>query len=365
MVGARRSTYARLIVSPRDCLNMSTIVSTVLIATPPAFLTGWILSKIVFRHISLTRPNTRRRDHVNPSAPVKPSGTTPDKEQRSADGRRVQVLRQKLSASLAETQSLRTEMQLLKEAAAEREQAVLELKRKLKVQLAVPEESMASAPAKQKQFVQMLEERLATHEHHAQELRHELEVVKNRSSRATQRSRKWRQKFKPMARQFRQQRKMISELRDELRRRDLEQQRLAEAQSSVPGSALGENRSSVVASTAVSGPGENVSADRCPESAVRASAVSVSDVATMSGNEENENLQALKGIGPALHRKLNEKGIYRLRQIALMSPQELHKVGKSLGISKKLLVRHAWIEQARLMLNMPSLSARDQERVEA
>jgi predicted flap endonuclease-1-like 5' DNA nuclease len=354
---------------------MSTIVSTVLIAAPPAFLSGWILSKVVFRHISLTRPNAIRGDAIKPpasfaAAPANTAGTAAG-EQSTADGRRVKLLRQKLAGAQAEAQSLRTEMQLLKEAAAEREHTVLELKRKLKVQLAVPEQSLAAAPARQKQFVQMLEDRLATHEQHIEELKHELKSAETRGRSTTQRFRKWRQKFKPMARQFRQQRKMIGELREELRRRDLEQQRLAEVHAgnveSLLASSVQQIPLPVVAPAEVMIQAAGVAADQ--------RAVGLSGMATECesqpadfgdsdcGDDEREDLQVLRGVGPALRKKLNEKGIYRLRQIALMSPQELHEVGKSLGISRKLLARHGWIRQARSLLNMPALPV--DEKIEA
>jgi predicted flap endonuclease-1-like 5' DNA nuclease len=349
---------------------MSTIVSTVLIAAPPAFLSGWILSKVVFRHISLTRPNAIRGEAIKPpasfaAAPANTAGTAAG-EQSTADGRRVKLLRQKLAGAQAESQSLRTEMQLLKEAAAEREHTVLELKRKLKVQLAVPEQSLAAAPASQKQFVQMLEDRLATHEQHIEELKQELKLAETRSRRTTQRFRKWRQKFKPMARQFRRQRKMISELREELRRRDLEQQRLAEAQAMNAEPALAvpvqKMSSPVITPAEVTTQAAGVPADHC---AVGSSGMATGCESNPAdrGDDEREDLQVLRGVGPALHKKLNEKGIYRLRQIALMSPQELHKVGKSLGISRKLLARHGWTNQARLLLNMPALPV--DEKIEA
>jgi len=335
---------------------MSTIVSTVLIATPPAFLAGWILSKVVFRHISLTRPRA-----VAPPA-VKPTNTVTDESGNAgqvsagapANTRKFNMLRQKLAGALAESQSLQAEIQLLKEAAAEREHTVIDLRRKLQVQLKVPEESLRSAPAKQKQFIQMLEGRLGTQQQRMDELQQELEMAASRAKRTTQRFGKWRQKFKPMARQFRQQRTIINELREELRQRDLEQQKIAAARAQAVDSAIPAQANSAL-SQAAPRPG----AGELPVADVPLSAVTSAEAAPDCGDQEREDLQALRGIGPALHNKLNEKGIYRLQQLAFMTPQEISELGRALGISKKLLGQHGWIKQARQLLNMSDLSADD------
>jgi len=351
---------------------MSTIVSTVLIATPPAFLTGWILSKVVFRHISLTRPNAAPGAAI--AVPVaartrevasEPREAGPISSTASADARKVNGLRQKLAGALGESQSLHAEIQLLKEAAAEREQKVIELKRKLQVQLKVPEESMRSAPAKQKQFVQMMEGRLATQQHCIDELGQELEVANTRAKRAAQRFGKWRRKFKPMARQFRQQRRIVNELREELRQRNLEQQKLAAARSSVAKPATAPSQTLAPANTS------KVPADSSLATGTMTARVSAQDSSSAGaskqspdyGDGEREDLQALRGIGPALHKKLNEKGIYRLQQLAFMSSQELNNLGRSLGLSNKRLARHDWTQQARQLLNMPELSTG--EKIEA
>jgi len=345
---------------------MSTIVSTVLIATPPAFLTGWILSKVVFRHLSLTRPN------VAPGAAISVRTSEVANEPReagqissaaSADARKVNGLRQKLAGALGESQSLHAEIQLLKEAAAEREHTVLELRRKLQVQLKVPEESMRSAPAKQKQFIQMMEGRLATQQHCIDELEHELEVANTRAKCATQRFGKWRRKFKPMARQFRQQRRIVNELREELRQRDLEQQKLAAARSPVAKPAT--------APTLAPAKTNKVQADSSLATGTMTARVSAQESSSAGasrqspdyGNGEREDLQALRGIGPALHKKLNEKGMYRLQQLAVMSSQELNNLGRSLGLSNKRLARHDWTQQARQLLKMPEMCTG--EKVEA
>ena len=54
-----------------------------------------------------------------------------------------------------------------------------------------------------------------------------------------------------------------------------------------------------------------------------------------------------------MHKKLNEQGVYRLKQLADLDRNELYKLGKSVGISKKQIKKHDWAEQARSLLNIP------------
>jgi predicted flap endonuclease-1-like 5' DNA nuclease len=75
----------------------------------------------------------------------------------------------------------------------------------------------------------------------------------------------------------------------------------------------------------------------------------------LSAQVSQEDLQKLRGVGPALHKKLNEQGVYRLKQLALMSSREFSELGKSLGIGQKLLAKHQWTVQARQLLNMPEI----------
>ena len=335
---------------------MSTIISTVLIATPPAFLLGWILSKVLFRHISLTRPNALVPASATPLASIN-AAVVSDKgaantEQTAADVRKLNMLRQKLAGALANGQSLQSEIQLLKEAAAEREHKVIELKRKLQVRLQLPEESLAAAPARQQQFVQMMKDRQATLELRIEELKHELAAADTKAKRTAHRFNDWRQKIKAMAKQSRQQRAMINELREELRQRDIEQRKQAARPADVVPQSVPPQLE--VASPEATVRLHAVSAEPDTQAARPPYAADTSTAAD-HGDEEREDLQVLRGVGPALHKRLNEQGIYRLRQLALMSPQELDQLGDSLGMSKKLLAKHEWGTQARLLLNRHEL----------
>jgi predicted flap endonuclease-1-like 5' DNA nuclease len=352
---------------------MSTIISTVFIAVPPAFLLGWILSKALFRHISLTGPNTTFRDAASvPAVAAKVAANENDKGDATAagkhndaqiaatkdNGRTLNSLRKKLAGARANTQSMQSEIQLLKEAAAEREHAVIDLKRKLQIQLALPEEKIGSVPANQKQFIKMMEDRQAIYELRAEELSQELAAANARASRTTQRFQNWRQKIKPMAKQFRQQRAMINELREELGRQEMQQHGQEDAEIAH------QKATSVQAIEKLRGSGwidsHSVQEEQVALSSglVTKSTIASASVETdtdVSVQVSQEDLQKLRGVGPAMHEKLNNQGVYRLKQLALMSSQELTELGTSLGIGKQTLAKHQWTLQARQLLNMPEV----------
>ncbi len=89
--------------------------------------------------------------------------------------------------------------------------------------------------------------------------------------------------------------------------------------------------------------------------ATAAADTSVSAIAADCGDEEREDLQVLRGVGPALHKKLNAKGVYRLKQLAVMDADELLRLAKSLGVSQKVILKQDWVGQARALLQMPAL----------
>lgn len=118
---------------------MDTIVSTVLISAPLAFVAGWVLSKAVF-----ISAGVKRR---------KPGAGTDQAPVAGADDRDAQIA----------------------------------------------------------------------------ELQQQLDKAEARILKARRSFRMWRERIRPIARQFRQQRMIISELRDELRRRDVAAQQAREA----------------------------------------------------------------------------------------------------------------------------------------
>ena len=74
------------------------------------------------------------------------------------------------------------------------------------------------------------------------------------------------------------------------------------------------------------------------------------DGATAPANNEDlrpDALQQIKGIGPALERRLNAQGIRRFEQIAALASVDLANLADKLAISPALPERDKWIEQAR------------------
>lgn len=59
-----------------------------------------------------------------------------------------------------------------------------------------------------------------------------------------------------------------------------------------------------------------------------------------------DSLQQIRGIGPALERRLNAQGIQRFAQIAALAPVELADLADRLAISPTLPERDKWVEQA-------------------
>jgi len=318
---------------------MSTIFSTVLIASPPAFLAGWLLSKALFRQLALQRSLLNAGVPVNASAP---EATTTGNEQidqttaknliaeRQHAQQQANQLREQLGAVQQRLQPLQGEVKLLKEAVAEREHQVLDLRRKLQVQGTPPEVDVRAAidgdTVKNRQLLQAMRDRLTAQEQLVREQAVELESVQKRLQSTLLRAHKWRLRFNPFLRQLRQQRAMISELREELRQRELRQQQ-------VDTQKLAGSLEPSVTEQPASAP---------------AAIDSRSDYSSIN----QENLQLLRGVGPALHKKLNESGIYRLGQLAAISVDEYYRLSRSLGVAQKTAVRNDWPACARQLLGM-------------
>ncbi len=66
-----------------------------------------------------------------------------------------------------------------------------------------------------------------------------------------------------------------------------------------------------------------------------------------------DNLQLIRGVGPAIEKTLNEMGIFRYRQIANMSDYDIDRVATRLKGFHSRIYREDWIGQAR------DLDARD------
>ncbi len=60
-----------------------------------------------------------------------------------------------------------------------------------------------------------------------------------------------------------------------------------------------------------------------------------------------DKLQAIKGVGPAIEKTLNEMGIFRFQQISNMSEYDIDRIAKRLKGLRSRIYREDWIGQAR------------------
>lgn len=63
--------------------------------------------------------------------------------------------------------------------------------------------------------------------------------------------------------------------------------------------------------------------------------------------DSTDDLQAIKGVGPAIEKTLNDLGIYRFTQIAEMSEYDIDRVARQLKGFRSRIYREDWIGQAR------------------
>jgi len=64
-------------------------------------------------------------------------------------------------------------------------------------------------------------------------------------------------------------------------------------------------------------------------------------------DSEPDKLQRIRGIGPALERRLNAQGIYRFEQLALLGDEELEDLADKLAIAPALPRRDEWVAQSQ------------------
>lgn len=68
-----------------------------------------------------------------------------------------------------------------------------------------------------------------------------------------------------------------------------------------------------------------------------------------TGIQHPDELQKIKGVGPAIEKTLNDLGIFRFRQIAEMSEYDIDRVAQQLKGFRSRIYREDWIGQARLL----------------
>ena len=64
------------------------------------------------------------------------------------------------------------------------------------------------------------------------------------------------------------------------------------------------------------------------------------------GQAEMDDLKQIKGIGPALEKRLNKQGIYRVEQLAVLKKNDIEKIDTELNF-KGRIDRDNWVEQAQ------------------
>jgi predicted flap endonuclease-1-like 5' DNA nuclease len=335
----------------KELKGMSTILTTILITAPLAFMAGWLLSKVLFRHLTITRPNpvTDSSATAKPTTTPKHTQTIPAIQPSTKSGSAPQeldvlrALQKRFTASQADRQALQNETQLLKEAVAERNHRLLELKQQLAVVSSPPEDTQPGTVTKQNaqqaKEMRTLQKRLKANELQIVQLRRELVTAEEKFLESKAQFKAWPTRIKPLVKQFRQQRMIISELRDEMRERELRREQEA-AQPKVTAHSV---------TNAVPAKQQHPSAAPLP---TETPAEPPPVVAQPTADDASYNLQKLRGIGPALHKKLNAQDIFQLQQLADMSARELSKLGESLGVSQKLIVKNDWSKQAQQLLGI-------------
>ncbi|MCP5459169.1 MAG: phasin family protein [Gammaproteobacteria bacterium] len=81
-------------------------------------------------------------------------------------------------------------------------------------------------------------------------------------------------------------------------------------------------------------------AKTAPPSAIKPSA-------PQPASAENDDLQAINGIGPAMEGKLNAQGIVLYRQIAQWDDAEIERIEHEIIKSTGRVIRDRWVEQAK------------------
>ena len=133
-------------------------------------------------------------------------------------------------------------------------------------------------------------EKLAAREHRIRDLERQLEQRDFQLDELENTVNSWKRRIGPLARQLQLQREMIRRLRS----------------------------------------GDSETSDAAPEEA-----------------GEPDELQRIRGIGPALERRLNAQGIFRYEQLALLGEEELQDLADRLAIAPALPRRDDWVAQSQ------------------
>jgi len=66
--------------------------------------------------------------------------------------------------------------------------------------------------------------------------------------------------------------------------------------------------------------------------------------------DDADDLKRLKGVGPAIERKLNAAGLYTFRQLAALSEADVSWLAQQIRTSSSRIARDRWIEQAEALI---------------
>ncbi len=78
--------------------------------------------------------------------------------------------------------------------------------------------------------------------------------------------------------------------------------------------------------------------------------------AVLESPRAEDNLEQIRGIGPVLHRKLNELGIATFHQIAAWTEDDIARISPQLGAFRGRILRDDWVERAAELLQAQSSS---------
>ncbi len=230
-------------------------------------------------------------------------------ERSHADqGKLLQKTQTELEQGRQKNQDLQKQLGELDSSAKEKELAMLRIERdelaariirmetdKAQTKPAVEISDNTDELARMRSDTGELRETLATRDRNVHDLKVELCDSTERTKRLEAKLDDWRQRVAPLTRKLKQQKEMIQQLRECTRQTD------------------------------------------------------PSDWPDTAGSDEqrHDDLKAIRGIGPALERRLQQHGIYRYAQIAELTAEELADVARKLAIAPNLAERDEWIQQAQ------------------
>ena len=169
----------------------------------------------------------------------------------------------------------------------------------------------------------------------------------------------WRDRLPPLIERFRVRNEEAQRLEEELAEA---RERIGELERRRTEAAVDETRIEAVRRSEELTEGMDASNDPsdAPEPAEQASDIpdddgEASDERYASADpplrDERDDLQMIKGVGPAIEKTLNELGIFRFRQIADMSEYDIDRVARRLKGFHSRIHREDWIGQARTLID--------------